>query len=413
VQQTSTTFTTRHPTLSCLILAIQDISHSYFSNASLQVQNNLNLHQVNPTANPNITMSNTHLEARLKRAIHNFETTQQAFNIQWLQHQILACKGLDPDLDALDKRNDELKICTKHTFGSWRVTHLILLKKRKDELAKDLKFTSWDALASHHNLADVDELLSVDVGQYDKGTRPPVPEDQRLDFLDRLREGINADFDHGAAAYAPVDLPKDYPVLLSLTDGINDTDLRNSNEMGISSILNANVDGMTGYTPYNEQRDLYNTDNLPWANSTQRTGWEVCTGFILGGLTYREDPNWLAYYYCARTNSSARRWSTYPGCVDTIIADEETWKWRVFYKQKERFQHSFRDPLVFNDLIEWMEFYQQWWKRESIDYPAWHVRKVAEVELLYGRPAETDDEDDEDEKEQEVDLDIDMIFAIS
>jgi hypothetical protein len=151
-------------------------------------------------------MSNTHLEARLKQAIHNFETTQQASNIQWLQHQILACKGLDPDLD---KRNDELKTCTKHTFGSWRVTHLILLEKRKDELAKNLKFTSWDALASHHNLADVDELLSVDVGQYDKGTRPPVPEDQRLEFLDRLREGINADFDHGAAAYAPVDLPKD------------------------------------------------------------------------------------------------------------------------------------------------------------------------------------------------------------
>lgn len=152
-------------------------------------------------------MSNTNLEARLKQAIHNFETTQQDSNIQWLQHQILACKGLDPDLDALDKRSDELKICTKHTFWSWRVTYLILLEKRKEDLAKDLKFATWDALAGHHNLASVDEILSVDVGQYDKGTRPPVPEAQRLEFLDKLYKGINADFDHDASDYAPIDLP--------------------------------------------------------------------------------------------------------------------------------------------------------------------------------------------------------------
>jgi hypothetical protein len=358
-------------------------------------------------------MSDTTLEDRLKQAIHNFETTQQDSNIQWLRHQIFACEGLDPDLDTLDKRSDELKICTKHTFWSWRVTHLILLEKRKEELAKNLKFATWDALDSHHNLVDVDKLISVDVGQYDKGTRPPVPEDQRLEFLDKLHRAINLDFDHDAAEYAPIALPKDYTILISLTDGINDTDLRNSNEMGISSILNANIDNMTGYTPYNEQRGLYNTDNLPWANSPQRSGWKVCTGFVLGGLTYREDPNWLAYYYCARTNTSARRWRSYPGRNDTIANDDETWKWRVFYKQKERFQHSFFDPLVFNDLSEYLEFYRQWWKRESIDYPAWHIRKVAEVKLMCGRPAETDDEDDgEEEMEQETDLDLYAFFNI-
>jgi hypothetical protein len=279
------------------------------------VQTNSDISQVRST----IIMSDTTLDARLRQAIHNFETTQQDSNIQWLQQKVLACKGLDPDLDALDKRNDELKICTKHTFWSWRVTYLILFEKRKEELAKNLKFANWDALASHHNLVDVDGLLSVDVGQYDKGTRPPVPETERLEFLDELREGIIADFDHNAADYVPIDLPKDYTILISLTDGINDTDLRNSNEMGISSILNANIDKMTGYTPYNEQRGLYNIDNLPWANSPQRTGWEVCTGFILGGLTYREDPNWLAYYYCARTN--ARHQTTVRSCSVNNASD--------------------------------------------------------------------------------------------
>jgi hypothetical protein len=112
------------------------------------VQTNFDISQVRST----ITMSDTTLDARLKQAIHNFETTQQDSNIEWLQHEVLACKGLDPDLDALDKRSDELKICTKHTFWSWRVTYLILLEKRKEELAKDLKFATWDALASYHNL---------------------------------------------------------------------------------------------------------------------------------------------------------------------------------------------------------------------------------------------------------------------
>lgn len=46
-------------------------------------------------------------------------------------------------------------------------------RETQEALAKLLKHTSWVSLASHHNLSSVNELLSVDVGQHDKGTRPP------------------------------------------------------------------------------------------------------------------------------------------------------------------------------------------------------------------------------------------------
>lgn len=360
------------------------------------------------------TISEPNLEERMKQAIHNFETIQQASNIKWLQQQVLACQGLDPIINALDKRGDELKICVKHTFWSWRTTHLIILEQRRETLAKNLHFASWEALAAHHNITSVDQLLSVDVGQYDKGTKPPLPADQQNVFLTELHAAMNADFEPEAADFKLIDLPSDYAILLNHTDGLADTDLRNSHECGISSISSASIDKITGYTPYNEQRGLYRTDNLPLCNALENYGWEVSTGFILGGLSYREDRNWLACYYCCRTDPSARNLDTYPGHPDTVKADEKTWKWRVFYNQKERFQHSFPNPMIYNDLIEWMEFHGNWWQRESVDYPAWEERCTADVELLYGGRADDGSEDEEEEEEEkEVDYDVDMLFETS
>lgn len=338
----------------------------------------------------------------MKQAIKNFETTQQASNMKWLQQQVLACQGLDPILNDLDKRRDELKICGKHTFYSWKVTCLITLEQRREELAKRLHFESWEALASHHNIATVEELTSRDVGQHDKGARPPVPDDQRLAFLNELHTAINSDFDHSAPDYAHMDLPSDYVLLLSHTDGLSDTDLRNSGECGINSISSCNIPEMTGSTPYNEQRGLYNIDNLPWCTALPTNyGWEVLTGFVLGGRTYREDKNWLAYYYCCRIDPPSRlTLKDYPCRVDTRTPDEKQWKWRVFYNQPERFQHSFLHPLIFNDLIEWMGFHGDWWQRESVDYPAWTERCAASVEL-HGPKRENVSEDEEEDEEEE------------
>jgi hypothetical protein len=151
--------------------------------------------------------------------------------------------------------------------------------------------------------------------------RPPVPEHQSLEFLNQLHEGITADFIQGAANYIPISLPPDYGILLTHANGLNDTDLRRSGELGISGTLNANIQKMTGYTPHNIPTNLYNTDNLPHANSHETTGWEVYTGFILSGLTYREDPDWLYYYYCARTNTSANPWHPYPNHSSTTTTE--------------------------------------------------------------------------------------------
>jgi len=359
--------------------------------------------------------SDTDLNERIKQAIQKFETIQQTSNIKWLQQQVLACQGLDPILDGYDKRHDELKICGKHTFYSWKVTYLIILDKRREDLAKKLHFDSWDALAAHHDIASVDELLAIDIGQYDKGTHPPVPTDRRLVFLDELHTTINSDFDHDAPSYAPLDLPSDYCILLSYSDGLADTDLRNSHECGINNISSCNTASMTGYSPDNVQKGLYNTDDLPWCNDLSiRYGWEVSTGFLLGGKTYREDQNWLAYYYCCRTDPLTRlTLNNYPGRVDTITEHQTEWKWRVFYNQPERFQHSFLHPMIFSDLIEWMEFHGDWWQRESVDYPAWMEGRTADLELHGPKPDDGSEDEDENEKEveeeeQEMDYDVNL-----
>jgi hypothetical protein len=100
-------------------------------------------------------------------------------------------------------------------------------RETQEALAKLLKHTSWVSLASHHNLSSVNELLYIDVGQHDKGTRPPPLADQFSVFLEQLHEAMNEDYDHDAPDFQAVDPPGDYVLLLKHTDGLRDTDLRN------------------------------------------------------------------------------------------------------------------------------------------------------------------------------------------
>lgn len=310
-------------------------------------------------------MSEFDTEERIEQAIRRFEKIQKESNIQWLDKQVRACEASDTDFK--------------------------ILEKRREELAKALKYTSWISLANHHDLASVDELLAVDVGQHDKGTRPPAPADQLSTFLQRLHQAINEDYDHDAPDFRAIDLPEDYVVLLKQTDGLRDTDLRNSRVCGVNSIRNANIAKMTGQSPYNITRGRYNIDNIPWGGVLWKYGWDVSTGFCLGGGQYHGNPHWLAYYYCSRTMDIHHQLSTtYPGRPDTIKECEQELKWRVFYKEPERFQHSFFHPMIFNDLAEWLEFYQEWWVRESVDYPAGKAKKAAEVELLCSHESESE-----------------------
>jgi hypothetical protein len=177
----------------------------------------------------------------------------------WLEAQVHACQ--DPNVD--DK----------------------VLKERKNKLAKGLKYESWEHLVSQHNLASTEDLLAVDVGQSDRGTRRSVSSEQQHAFLDELHRAINEKFDHDAPDYQPVELPQDYVLLLNITDSLHETDLRGSGVCGIDGIQEADVLKMTGN---------YNIKELPWAKVYWEYGWNLRTGFCLGfGNPSRQQ--WLAY----------------------------------------------------------------------------------------------------------------------
>ncbi|KAK5107620.1 hypothetical protein LTR62_000955 [Meristemomyces frigidus] len=72
-----------------------------------------------------------------------------------------------------------------------------------------------------------------------------------------------------------------------------------------------------------------------------------------------------------------------------IKDDEREWNWRIFYGEPERYRQSFRKPMGFTDLMDWLAFYQEWWVRESQSYPEWRAKAEAEVKLVYP----SDDED--------------------
>jgi hypothetical protein len=290
---------------------------------------------------------------RMVQAIRTFEEKQQRSNISWLEDQVRTC-------------------------GEANGIHKVL-EERRNKLAKGVKYESWASLVRQHNLTSMKDLLSIDVGQSDKGTRPSLSPEQQHAFLKELHRAINEDYDHDAPGYQPVQLPEDYGLLLGITDGLHDTDLRGSGVCGVDGIQDSDAVKMTGN---------YDVERLPWGKFSPNYGWELSTGFCLG-LGNPSNQQWLAYYYCSRTQG--------PKVGPEGIQDHEReWRWRIFYKEPERFQHSFLNPMIFNDLIEWLEFYQKWWDRESKDYREWTARMIQEVKLLY--PSDDEEEDDPPEK---------------
>ena len=152
---------------------------------------------------------------RMVQAIQVFEEKQQKSNMLWLEAQVHECQ--DPNVE--DK----------------------VLEERKNKLAKGLKYESWVHLVSQHNLTTTKDLLSMDVGQSDKGTCPSTSSEQQHSFLKELHRAINEGFEDDAVGHQPVELPQDYGLLLSITDGLRDTDLRGSGVCGIDGIQNLDV----------------------------------------------------------------------------------------------------------------------------------------------------------------------------
>jgi hypothetical protein len=163
--------------------------------------------------------------------------------------------------------------------------------------------------------------------------------------------------------------------LLSITDGLQDTDLRDSGVCGIDGIQDADAMKMTGNGDLRE---------LPWASVYWKYGWNISTGFRLG-LGNPSNQQWLTYYYCFRTE--------YPGVNTEEIEDHEReLRWRVFYKEPRRARHSFIKPMIFNDLIEWLEFYQNWWERESVDYAERKAKNFEQLKFIC--PSDSEEEED-------------------
>lgn len=211
--------------------------------------------------------------------IRSFEEKQQRSNILWLEGQVCTCEEPDTSEEVREERNNKL--------------------------AKGLGYDSWISLVSRHNLTSPRDLLSTDVSQSDKGTRRPLSPGRQHALLEQLYRAINENYDHDAADYQAVDLPEDYGLLLSITDGLQDTDLRDSGVCGIDGIQDADAMKMTGNGDLSE---------LPWASVYWKYGWNISTGFRLG-LGNPSNQQWLTYYYCFRTE--------YPGVNSEEIEDHE------------------------------------------------------------------------------------------
>jgi hypothetical protein len=114
----------------------------------------------------------------------------------------------------------------------------------------------------------------------------------------------------------------------------------------------------------------------------------IRTGFYLG-LGDPSNQQCLTYYYCFRTE--------YPRVkLEEIKDHERELRWRVFYKEPARAGYSFFKPMVFTDLIDWLEFYQNWWERESVDYAEWRAGNLERLKFFC--PSGHEKEDDPVEK---------------
>lgn len=205
-------------------------------------------------------------------------------------------------------------------------------------------------------------------------TKAPVDVAIRDTYLVQLERAVNKAYAPKDENSVPVTLPTDYKIFLSITEGIQNPNLDEPGVSGVNGVKDTKIEAIA---PADVER-------LPMAHSLCLDGWDIRTGFLLG----QGDPpqhNWLVYYYCARGETTAR--GPKANCGE-IQAHEREWKWRIFYKEPERFGLSFLDPMAFDGLLAWLAWYQEWWHRESVTYPAWTAQSVRAVELLY--PDDTD-----------------------
>lgn len=320
--------------------------------------------QVSGSASLDDSFSALSLEDRLKTAIKKFGSKQQESIHQWLQARLRKIE----ETSATDPTESQESL------------------KR---LAGSFGYSTWSALADEHQLSRPRDLLVLekDIGQLDTGTRPPVSKQERDEFLERLTTGVNQVYDPTANDFWVVPLPEDYKILLSITDGIRDNDLRGAGVAGAVGVRDGDISKMAPDE----------VEKLPCGGGMWREGWDMSTGFLLG-RDRTNLRNWLVYFYCARSETTLD--GHQKRTKDEIKDHERVWKWRVFNNERERFQCSVQFPQVFEDLAGWLQFYQNWWEREIKDYPAWMIERIEITRIMYPRKRKRGKRGDHDETGQ-------------
>lgn len=269
----------------------------------------------------------------------------------------------------IETRHVALRQAMQAAFEAFRTTQAQSALNWREAILSTLQTldaTSEEAVSLQAKLNDENSSRAT--------TKTPADVAIRDAYFAQLERIVNEGYAPKDDNFTPVTLPDDYKILLSTTDGIRNPNLAEPGVSGVNGVKETSIEDIA---PGNVER-------LPMAHSLCLDGWDLRTGFLLG----RGDPpqhNWLVYYYCARGETTARGPKADHGEIQT---HEREWKWRVFYKEPERFGLSFLDPMTFDGLLEWLAWYQEWWYRESVTYPAWTARCTREVELLY--PHDTD-----------------------
>lgn len=157
-------------------------------------------------------------------------------------------------------------------------------------------------------------------------------------------------------------MPEEYCVLLSIANGIRDIDIRRHGICGIDDITRL---------PLNKV--VPEPEKLPCHRDYYR-GWDIDVGIILG--RGQEHDNYLVYAYCARKEVTQYGKKRTGGEIEP---HERVWRWRLFYREHCR-DRNFVFPMIFESIVDWLSWYQEWYNRFIVEHPARWARLMESIE---------------------------------
>lgn len=107
--------------------------------------------------------------------------------------------------------------------------------------------------------------------------REPLPESQRKEFLEQLRNTVNRFYDEDDPDFKPVSLPEDYCALISIANGVLDADVRRSGICGIDDISHLPLDKV-----------VPKPEKLPCHYDFKR-GWDIDIGIVVKSTRDTQD----------------------------------------------------------------------------------------------------------------------------